>query len=70
MAVEALMGPHWEFISASYAATILVVGGLIAWVLVDGREQRQLLDLVERRGSRAERGDAGTQSGGPRGDGS
>lgn len=46
--MEALIGPHWEFITASYAATILVIGGLVAWVLLDGREQRQLLDLVDR----------------------
>lgn len=45
--MEALIGPHWEFITASYVAAILVIGGLIAWVLIDGREQRQLLDLAE-----------------------
>ena len=33
------MGPFAGFIIASYAATALVVVGLIAWVTVDGRRQ-------------------------------
>ena len=52
------LGPHASFILAAYAAAIVLIGGLIAWVLLDHRAQRRrLLDLevrgVTRRSERA-----------------
>ncbi|WP_181705103.1 heme exporter protein CcmD [Chthonobacter rhizosphaerae] len=44
-----LLGPHAGFIVASYAITIAVVAGLIAWVVVDhGAQKRRLADLEAR----------------------
>jgi heme exporter protein D len=40
---------HIDFILAAYAAGIVVVAGLIAWVTIDYRTQlRQLTDLEKR----------------------
>ena len=40
---------HTDFIAGAYAAAIVVVGGLIAWVLLDYRAQvRKLADLEKR----------------------
>lgn len=52
------LGPHASFILAAYGAAIVVVGGLIAWVLLDHRAQvRKLMELeargVTRRSERA-----------------
>jgi heme exporter protein D len=41
---------HLPFIVASYAAALVVVGGLIAWVLLDFRAQRRTLADLEMRG--------------------
>jgi heme exporter protein D len=49
--IEAL-GPHAGFIVASYAATILVVAGLILWVVADHRAQLRRLANFEDRGIR------------------
>ena len=38
------------FIVAAYAAAVVVVGGLIAWVLLDHRAQRRTLADLEARG--------------------
>lgn len=41
------LGQHAAFIWASYGATFLVVVGLLAWVVLDGRrlsEQRRALE--------------------------
>jgi heme exporter protein D len=46
------LGPHAAFIWISYAATALVVGGLIAWLAADGRRQRAALADLEARGVR------------------
>lgn len=46
------LGPHAAFIWASYAAVALVLIGLIAWLLLDGRRQRRLLEDLESRGVR------------------
>jgi len=56
------LGSHADFIIAAYAVGVLVVGGLIAWVLLDHRRQTRILDELEARGvtRRSERG------GGPR----
>jgi heme exporter protein D len=52
------LGPHAAFIVTAYAAAAVVIGGLIAWVLLDYRAQlRKLADLeargVTRRSDRA-----------------
>jgi heme exporter protein D len=43
-------GPHAVFIVASYAAAIVVVAGLIAWVYFDFRAQRRALGDLEAHG--------------------
>lgn len=43
------LGPHASFIWSAYAIVALVIGALIAWLVVDGREQeRRLADLAAR----------------------
>jgi heme exporter protein D len=44
------LGPYAAFILAAYSLTILVIGGLILWVLVDYRMQRKILAQLETRG--------------------
>ncbi|MCB1515916.1 MAG: heme exporter protein CcmD [Hyphomicrobiaceae bacterium] len=46
------LGPHAAFIWASYAAVAIVLLALAAWLLWDGRRQRQLLEDLEARGVR------------------
>lgn len=46
------LGPHAAFIWISYAATALVISGLIAWLIADGRRQRAALEDLEARGVR------------------
>ncbi len=41
---------HLPFIVASYAAAVVVVGVLIAWVAIDFRAQRRALAELEMRG--------------------
>lgn len=48
--------PHTLFIALSYAATFLVVAGLIAWAVVDARLQRRALAEFEARGARRRSG--------------
>jgi heme exporter protein D len=45
-------GPHAGFIWASYAAVAVVLSLLVAWLVIDGRRQRRLLDELEARGVR------------------
>lgn len=40
---------HFAFIFASYAVTALVIGGMIAWTLLDYRNLRQALDKLPKR---------------------
>jgi heme exporter protein D len=44
------LGPHAAFIVAAYAAALVVVIGLIAWVRADHVAQRRLLADLEARG--------------------
>ncbi len=44
------LGPHADFILAAYAAGILVVAALIAWVIVDFRAQKRVLGDLEAHG--------------------
>ena len=40
------LGPHAVFIWVSYAVVALAIGGLIAWLVIDGqRHERQLTEL-------------------------
>ena len=44
------LGPHAAFILAAYAAAIVVVAGLIAWVMIDFRAQKRVLGDLEAHG--------------------
>jgi heme exporter protein D len=44
------LGPHADFIIASYALTAFVVAALIAWVVLDYSQQRRILGDLEERG--------------------
>jgi heme exporter protein D len=44
------LGPYAAFILAAYAAAVLVVGALIAWVVLDFRAQRRVLGELEAHG--------------------
>jgi heme exporter protein D len=44
------LGPYAAFIVTAYVVTVLVVAGLIAWVLLDHRAQRRILNDLEMRG--------------------
>ena len=46
------LGPHAAFIWASYGAVTLVIGGLILWLVADGRKQAAALKELEARGVR------------------
>ncbi|HEX4407931.1 MAG TPA: heme exporter protein CcmD [Xanthobacteraceae bacterium] len=52
---------HINFIAASYAAAVVIIGALIAWITIDYRAQRQMLAELEDQGvtrrSNASRGD-------------
>jgi heme exporter protein CcmD len=44
---------HFAFIFAAYAVTFLVIGGVIAWTILDYRRLRAALDKLPRRGEQA-----------------
>jgi heme exporter protein D len=46
------LGPHAAFIWTCYAATAVVIAGLIAWLVADGRRQQSALTDLEARGVR------------------
>jgi heme exporter protein D len=52
-----MLGPHGAFIIASYAATILIVGGLILAAVLDQRAQKRALAELEARGVRRRSGE-------------
>jgi heme exporter protein D len=41
---------HIDFIAAAYAAAVIVVGALVAWVTIDYRAQRRTLAELEMQG--------------------
>jgi heme exporter protein D len=41
--IESIFGPHAEFIVASYAAVILLIGGLSLAIIADHRRQARLI---------------------------
>ena len=46
------LGPHAAFIWSSYAAVALAIGGLIGWLVLDGRRHAKQLAELEARGVR------------------
>jgi heme exporter protein D len=44
------LGPHAAFIWISYAAVTIVVAGLIAWLILDGKRQAADYEALEKRG--------------------
>lgn len=46
------LGPHATFIIAAYAAVAIVLVSLIAWLVLDGYNQRRLLDELQARGAK------------------
>jgi heme exporter protein D len=44
------LGPHADFIIASYAVTAFVVALLVAWVVLDYSTQRRILGDMEEHG--------------------
>jgi heme exporter protein D len=44
------LGPHAAFILAAWAAGIVVVAGLVAWVILDFRAQKRVLGDLEAHG--------------------
>lgn len=50
--IESFTGEHGGFILGSWVAATMIIGGLIAWVLIDGRKVRRELDALETAGIR------------------
>lgn len=46
------LGPHADFIVASYAVTALVVAALVGWIVFDYTAQRRILGDLDARGVR------------------
>lgn len=46
------MMSHTAFVLASYGAAIIALAGLIGWIFIDQRSQRQALQELEARGVR------------------
>jgi heme exporter protein D len=44
------LGPHADFIVASYALTLFVIAVLVAWITLDYSAQRRILGDFEERG--------------------
>lgn len=43
------MGPHAAFIWSAYAIVVVVLAGLVAWLVIDGRMlERRLADFAAR----------------------
>jgi heme exporter protein D len=55
------LGPHAAFIIASYAIVGLVMAGLVAWLILDGRRYRRALADLEARGVRRRSQNADTR---------
>jgi heme exporter protein D len=46
------LGPHAAYIWSAYGAAALVLAGLVAWLLLDGRRLQARVDELEARGVR------------------
>ena len=44
------LGPHAGFIESAYAIAAAIVAGLVAWVVLDRRQQSRSLTELEARG--------------------
>jgi heme exporter protein D len=44
------LGPHAAFIWSAYGVVAVVLAGLVAWLVVDGREQQRRLNALAARG--------------------
>jgi heme exporter protein D len=44
------LGPHATYIWASYGVVAIVLAGLVAWLIADGRHQQRLLGELDARG--------------------
>ncbi len=42
---------HLNFIAASYAAAVIIIGALVAWISLDYRAQRRTLAELETQGA-------------------
>jgi heme exporter protein D len=54
------LGPHAAFIWAAYGIVATMIGGLIAWLVADGRRQARRLADLEARGVRRRSSAAGS----------
>lgn len=45
-----ILGPHADFVIASYALTAFVIAAMIAWIVLDYAAQRRALGELEERG--------------------
>jgi heme exporter protein D len=50
--IEAFTGEHGGFILGSWLAAVIIIGALIAWVMIDGKQVRQQLAALEAAGIR------------------
>ncbi len=55
------LGPHSDFIIASYALCVLTVLVLIAWVRIDKAQQDRALDELARQGIARNRPESGSK---------
>jgi heme exporter protein D len=44
------LGPHASFIWSAYAVVTVVLAAMIAWLVLDGREQQRRLEALAARG--------------------
>jgi len=54
------LGQHAVFILASYAVTVVILGAVVAWLVIDGRRLKSMLDRLEASGGRRGRGASST----------
>jgi heme exporter protein D len=47
-----VLGEHGGFIVAAYLVVVVVLGGLLGWILLDGRRLKRRLADLEARGIR------------------
>jgi len=53
---------HLNFIAASYAAAVIIIGALVAWISLDYRAQRRALADLELQGFTRGSGPARTEA--------
>jgi heme exporter protein D len=52
---------HIDFIAAAYAAAVIIVGGLIAWIALDYRAQTRILAELDEQGVTRRSGSSRTE---------